>query len=103
MSHLATDIRLEMLLGYLADQLAYIGPLVEALRLQSNASVTTRGKLQHLIDMIGSIWETHNRIRDDVADILAIVRVEDGESEKSHPSANAEGWAHRLIATTDYD
>lgn len=57
--------RLEMLIGHLSDVLHPATELVKTLRLQSNASVTTRGKLDHLIDLTGSIWETLGQCRDE--------------------------------------
>ncbi len=57
--------RLEMLMGHLMDQLMPARELVAALRLQSNAAATTRGKLEHLIDLTGSLWEVLTQIRDE--------------------------------------
>jgi hypothetical protein len=47
---LPQEVRLEMLIGHLADTLAFTKKTLEAIRLQANASVTTRSKLEHLID-----------------------------------------------------
>ena len=40
--------------------------LVRTLRLQSNTSVTTRAKLDHLLEVTGSIWDMLMQIREDV-------------------------------------
>jgi hypothetical protein len=53
MSRFPVDIRLEMLVGHLADQLPTVHE-IEVLRLQANASVATRGKLDLLIELTGS-------------------------------------------------
>jgi hypothetical protein len=65
-SHLSADIRMEMLVGHLSDMLRPTRELAKAFCLQSNASVTTRGKLEHLIDLSGALWEELGRIREEV-------------------------------------
>jgi hypothetical protein len=72
MSRFPVDIRLEMLVGHLADQLPTVAK-IEALRLQANASVTTRGKLDLLIQMTGSIRETLGYVREEAAAIRKAV------------------------------
>jgi hypothetical protein len=49
--HLPQEARLEMLIGHFADALGPIRETAKAFRLQSNASVTTRHRLEHLIDL----------------------------------------------------
>jgi hypothetical protein len=66
MGRFPADIRLEMLVGHLADQLPTVVE-IKALRMQANASVTTRGKLEHLIELTGSIWETLRYVREEAA------------------------------------
>jgi hypothetical protein len=65
-SHLDADVRAEMLVGHLADMLSPVRALAGAIRLQSNASVVTRGKLEHLLDLTGAVWEELGRIREEV-------------------------------------
>jgi hypothetical protein len=64
--------RLEMLIGHLSDMLSPAKALVRELRLQSNASVTTRGKLDHLNDLVGSLWEHFQTIEQEVKTIKAL-------------------------------
>ena len=63
-----------MLVGHLSDMLTPAREIVGALRLHSNASVTTRGKLDHLVGLTGALWEELGRIREEVAGIRADVR-----------------------------
>jgi hypothetical protein len=70
------EIRLEMLVGYLADQMHPIRELVDALRLQSNASHTTRSKLEHLLQLAGSMWERLGDIREEARLIRAEIKGE---------------------------
>ena len=74
-SHLPADIRLEMLVGHLADQLTPARGLVTTLRLRSKSTMT-RGDLQHLIDMTGSLWMTLNRIKEEATAIRAAVEAD---------------------------
>jgi hypothetical protein len=60
-SGLPADI-LEMLVGHLSDLLSPARDLITQLRLKSNASVTTRGELEHLNDGAGSNWERLARL-----------------------------------------
>ena len=55
--------------GQLSDLLSPTRELVGALRLQANASATTRSKLDHLLEMNGSIWERLGAIREEIAGI----------------------------------
>jgi hypothetical protein len=66
-SHLPADVRLELLVGHLSDLLSPARELTGALRLKANASVTTRGQLDHLIGLSGSIWERLGAIREEIA------------------------------------
>jgi hypothetical protein len=61
--------RLELLSGHLYDQLAPTRELVASLRLQANASVTTRSKLDSLYSMSGLLWEEMGRIREEIETI----------------------------------
>jgi hypothetical protein len=61
--HLPQEARLEMLIGHLADALGPIRKTAEAFRLQSNASVVTRRRLEHLIDVTNHAWSILNDIR----------------------------------------
>jgi hypothetical protein len=63
-------IRLELLIGHLSDLLSPARELVSGLRLQSNASVTTRAKLDGLTDLVGSVWDMLQAIKKE-ADALA--------------------------------
>jgi hypothetical protein len=68
--HLPQEVRLEMLIGHLADALGPIREAAEAIRLQSNASVTTRRRLEHLIDLTNHAWSMLNDIRTHVEIIM---------------------------------
>ena len=69
MSHLRVELRLETPVHVLNNQFAPAARLVEELRLRANASFTTRTELRHLIDMVGALWETHNRIAEEATAI----------------------------------
>ncbi len=60
------DARLELLVGHLSDQLQPVRELVAALRLQANASVTTRSKLESLYSMTGLLWGELCKIREEI-------------------------------------
>jgi hypothetical protein len=66
-------MRREMMLGHLFDVLMPARELVDALRLQSNASVTTRSKLEHLGELAGSIWEHLGIIREEARHIRQLL------------------------------
>ena len=66
MSHLPADVRLELLVGHLSDLLGPAHEIAGALRLQANASVTTRAQLDHLLGLSGSIWERLGAIREEI-------------------------------------
>jgi hypothetical protein len=69
-------IRLELLIGHLSDILSPASELVSGLRLQSNASVTTRGKLDGLTDLVGSVWNMLQAIKEELVEARA-----EGEGE----------------------
>lgn len=58
MCHFPAEARCELLVGLLSDQLYPARELIDALRLQSNASVTTRGNL--LVDV--GVTTRHNKV-----------------------------------------
>jgi hypothetical protein len=62
-SHLPQPVRLELLIGHLADALAPARTLIKALRLQANASVTTRTQLEALLDQAGALYQVLRDIR----------------------------------------
>jgi hypothetical protein len=64
-------VRLEMLIGHLSDQLAPADALMKGLRLQSNASTTTRGKLDLLFAYVGDL---HAQLRIIAGEAKAICR-----------------------------
>jgi hypothetical protein len=64
-------IRLELLVRQLSDLISPVRELVSALRLQSNASATTRGELDHLVEIAGIIWEQLRRISSEIAELRA--------------------------------
>ncbi len=68
MTRFPIDIRLEMLVGHLADQLPTVDE-IKTLRLQSNASVTTRSRLDYLIELTGALWKTLEAVREEAAAI----------------------------------
>jgi hypothetical protein len=74
------DIRLEILVGHIADQLPILDE-IEALRLQSNASVTTRGKLDPLVELTGSIRETLEHIREKAAAMRKALEAEPASTD----------------------
>ena len=45
--------------------------LISTLRLQSNASVTTRSKLEFLIELTGGVWQELRSVREQVARIAS--------------------------------
>jgi hypothetical protein len=58
--------RLELLVGQLSDILSSAKDLVGVLRLQANASTTTRGKLETLNGLAGLVWEMLGRVEQEV-------------------------------------
>jgi hypothetical protein len=63
--HLPAEVRLELLVGDLAEMLAPVREMVAAIRLLANASVTTRSKLELLLDLTDTVWRTFHRIQQD--------------------------------------
>jgi len=61
-SGLPQKVRLEMLIGLLADQLALTLDNVKELKIACNASCQTKGALEHLIHLAHLSWEPLNRI-----------------------------------------
>jgi hypothetical protein len=60
------EIALQLLVGYAAGHLAACHDAAKAIRLQSNASVTTRGKLEHLLQAIGYAIERQRILMEQV-------------------------------------
>jgi hypothetical protein len=60
-------VRLELLIGHLADILTPARDLVGELRLRANASTVTRGELEHLSYFANDIWMKLDSIREQVA------------------------------------
>ena len=69
----ATDreVRLELLIGHLADLLTPSRELVNELQLRSNASHVTRGELAFLRQLTGSLWERLGAIREEASQLRA--------------------------------
>jgi hypothetical protein len=61
-SGLPRIVRLEMLIGLLADQLAVTLDSVKQLKIACNASCQTKGALEHLIHLAHLSWEPLDRI-----------------------------------------
>lgn len=71
------ETRLELLIGHLSDLLAPSRDLVEALQLRSNASALSRGHLDHLVELAGSIWMRLGEIRDEAKSLRLHATSED--------------------------
>jgi hypothetical protein len=56
-ARLPQEVRLEMLIGHFADALGPVQEAARAIRLQSNASATTRSRLEHLIELTSHSWQ----------------------------------------------
>jgi hypothetical protein len=69
-------VRLELLIGHLADQLAPARELVDTLRLRSNASTITSGHLDHLCWAAGALCDRLGAIREEVGQLR-------GEADKT--------------------
>jgi hypothetical protein len=69
MTWLPREMRLEMLIGHLADQLPKVSELKIVLR--SNASAATRNDLANIHDVLGSLWSRIGAIREEAAAIRA--------------------------------
>lgn len=73
-SHLPVEVRLELVVGALADLLAPARSLTTQLKLRANASAATRSDLDHLIELAGSIWERQDAIRSDINQLRGEIR-----------------------------
>jgi hypothetical protein len=56
------EVQVVVLIGHVADMLPDADKLRDAFRLQSNASVTTRGKLDYVLQLQGALLERLDRI-----------------------------------------
>ncbi len=65
-SHLDRAVRLELLVGHLADLLTPALELILQLRLLTNAGHTTRSELALLNEFTGDIWTRLGIIRDEI-------------------------------------
>jgi hypothetical protein len=68
-SSLDKVVRLELLVGHLADLLTPARELISQLRLRSNASHARRSKLAHLGELVGDLWERLGLIAEEIKDL----------------------------------
>ena len=66
-SHLPADERLEMLIGFVADQLPTVDDI--KLKLRANASINTRSQHDLILEMVGSFAANLTNIRKEVQSI----------------------------------
>jgi hypothetical protein len=64
-STLNREMRLELLVGHMADAYAQMRPLAE-LRLRANASAESRRTLDYLVQLDGAIWQLLGKLLDEV-------------------------------------
>jgi hypothetical protein len=66
-------VRLELLVGFLFEQLSPAQELIAGLKLRANASHTTRIQLEHLNQMNGAIWERLGMMLEEIERLKAMV------------------------------
>jgi hypothetical protein len=70
-SGLPRNVRLDMLIGALADQLVVTVECVKQVKIAANASSQTKGALEHLIHLAHQCWEPLDEIRNNIAFYVA--------------------------------